>query len=64
VVGEVVNQRSSHTAAGAARVDRHLFDVQIAVDTVGDEIADGRVGGVSGNPGTAGLVVTGEYVEG
>jgi 8-oxo-dGTP pyrophosphatase MutT (NUDIX family) len=64
VAGEVVDQRSPHAAAGAARMNRYLLDVQIAVDNVGDEVADGGIGGIRGNPGTAGSVVTGEYVEG
>lgn len=42
---------------------RDLLDVKIAVNGVGDEVTDRRVGGVGGEPRTASLVVAGEYVE-
>jgi hypothetical protein len=45
-------------------VHRHLLDVEVAVDDVGEEVADGHVGGVGGDPGATRPVVAGEYVEG
>lgn len=62
-VGDVLEQLAPDPAPCAAGMYRDLLDVKVAVDDVGDEVADRRVGGVGGDPGTACLVVTGEYVQ-
>jgi hypothetical protein len=63
MLGEVVEQLASYPETRVAGMDRHLIDVKVVVDDIGDEVADRSVGGIGGDPDMACLVVAGEYVQ-
>lgn len=66
MVGEVVDEGAADAAVGVAGVDRDLLDVEVAVDGLGfgEEVGDRGPGVVVGDPGGAGALVAGEFVEG
>jgi hypothetical protein len=63
VLGSVVDEAASEPVVGVPGVHRHLLDVQVAVDDLGDQVPDGRVGRVDDGPGGTGPLVAGQFVD-